>query len=119
MAVGPLTSLSSCTPSLCECLWFALIATARSSSRMRSVLNGDSDDKLQQLFWVMDTDASGTISADELFTFFQNMYRMKRVHKTSEQIHHAVAQIFAHVKKNAQYDQLDYERTSVAAVSAY
>ena len=73
------------------------------------VLGGSSHDKLEQLFWVMDTNGDGRVSASELHVFYTNMFRMSGTVKTAGQVQEMVRRLFAAASKDATYDTLGIE----------
>ncbi len=81
------------------------------------VLGGSSHDKLEQLFWVMDTNGDGRVSASELQVFYTNMFRMSGTVKSAGQVQEMVRRLFAAAKKDATYDTLGIEGALSAAVS--
>jgi len=79
------------------------------------VLGGSSHDKLEQLFWVMDTNGDGRVSASELHVFYTNMFRMSGTVKTAGQVQEMVRRLFAAASKDATYDTLGIEEFMVVA----
>lgn len=73
------------------------------------VLSGSAEDKLEQLWFIMDTDGSNSLDAGELVAFYTNMFRMTKTPRSPAQVKSLVTRLFASLGKDATHDRLNYE----------